>query len=178
MRLVSDADHGRIPESALRTCGINRLAAEVAPEGAPEIDVASLAVVKAQYSASLQGETMLQYRQAQRADRSEMDSWRVRKSGFRCMPMSQEWRDLGVRMRHRTIRVIEVLQILVFDAVVVGFGGLVIWIADRLPGSENRFFDAAKIVSASAFLLIYIVWVGFDLKEFFEQSYTSRTGRT
>jgi hypothetical protein len=89
--------------------------------------------------------------------------------------MTQEWDDTKERMLRRTFRVLEVLQILIFDAVVIACGDGLILIGESLPGSESRFFQAAKVLSGGAFLVIYIVWVIYDLREFFSEAYHSRS---
>ena len=77
--------------------------------------------------------------------------------------MHKEWSEFADRLRHRTIRVLTVVSILLFDAAILGVGYVVIRLASLLSSSGNQFFEFAREASAAVFLLLYLVWVIYDL---------------
>lgn len=80
--------------------------------------------------------------------------------------MKAEWKNLWERIQRRLIRAIDVLSILALDATLLAFAYLVVRIVEALAGSGNRFYDAARQVSAAVFLVLYLAWVGSDVWEF------------
>ncbi len=68
------------------------------------------------------------------------------------------WRDFVHRLELRFIRLLDVVNILVFDGVILGCGYAIIRLAEGMQRTGNRFFDAARSVSAGVFLLLYLVW--------------------
>ena len=86
-----------------------------------------------------------------------------------------EWVALKNRTIHRLARVADVIQILFFDAIVILFWQVILLLTKLLsstPGSG--FFSVVRNISDGACLLVYAVWVTFDLIEFFKQSYYRR----
>lgn len=83
--------------------------------------------------------------------------------------MRPEWQQLVLRLERRLVRTIDVISILAMDAVLLGFGYLVIRGAEALSGSGNKFFDAARVVSAGLFLLLYLVMVAYDFWDFLKR---------
>jgi hypothetical protein len=82
------------------------------------------------------------------------------------MNTAYEWRGLWERIQRRVIRAADVLSIMALDAVILIFAYIVVRLVGDLAGSGNRFYDAARIVSAAVFLVLYLVWVAVDLWEF------------
>ncbi len=80
--------------------------------------------------------------------------------------MDQEWHELGQRFLRRVIRTLDVITILSLDSVILAFGYVLIRAAAALSGTGSRFFEAAREVSAGLFLLLYLVWIFFDLRDF------------
>ena len=67
--------------------------------------------------------------------------------------MRAEWKELWERVQRRLIRTLDVLSILALDAALLVFAYLVVRIVEALAGSGNRFYDAARQVSAAVFLV-------------------------
>ena len=80
-----------------------------------------------------------------------------------------EWQALGNRVEKRLIRALDVLSTLVFDSVLLLGGFLSLRLAELLPGAHSWLFDAARTISAWAFVLLYLIWVGKDLVEFWKE---------
>ena len=85
-----------------------------------------------------------------------------------------EWVALKNRTIRRLARVADVIQILFFDAVVILFWQVILVLIKRFSTPGSGFFNAVRIISDGACALAYLVWVTFDLVEFFEQSYLRR----
>jgi hypothetical protein len=66
---------------------------------------------------------------------------------------------------------LDVVNIMVSDAVILVMGYLVIRGAESLPGSNSKVFAAAKEISQGVFLVLYLAWVIFDLWDFFRDTY-------
>jgi hypothetical protein len=80
--------------------------------------------------------------------------------------MRPEWQQLGLRLEKRLVRTIDVISILLLDAVLLALGYAVIRSAEALSGSGNRYFEVARTMSGMLFLLLYLVMVIYDFKEF------------
>ncbi|MGD1216301.1 MAG: hypothetical protein ABR861_15080 [Terriglobales bacterium] len=85
-----------------------------------------------------------------------------------------EWVALKRRILRRAVRVVDVLQILFFDTVVILFWQAVLALTKHFATPGSVFFGKVRALSDGACLIAYMVWVVFDLKEFFEQSYLRR----
>jgi hypothetical protein len=83
--------------------------------------------------------------------------------------MIEDWKGLWERLQRRLIRVVDVLSILALDAILLLFAYLVVRIVEGLASSGNRFYDAARHVSAVVFLVLYLAWVGSDVWEFLKK---------
>ncbi len=90
--------------------------------------------------------------------------------------MASEWPDLGRRLKGRLIRVIDVVSILLFDLVVLLLGYLLTWIVETTTTEGDVLLDLARAISHGTFLLLYLVWVVFDLVEFFRHEYQGSRG--
>lgn len=83
--------------------------------------------------------------------------------------MHQDWKEFGDRLRRTAIRTLDVIKILLFDAVVLAVGYVVTRVAAGLSGSGSRLFEFAREVSGGVFLLLYLAWVIHDMIEFFRR---------
>lgn len=83
--------------------------------------------------------------------------------------MIPEWRELWERIQRRMVRAADVLSILLLDAILLVFAYLVVSIVEALAGSGNKFYDAARQVSAVVFLVLYLAWVGNDVWDFLKR---------
>jgi hypothetical protein len=83
--------------------------------------------------------------------------------------MSEEFTQLRGRVNRRLAHAGDVLSIIIIDGSVVAVAYVIIRFAGHLSGSGSRVFDLARTVSESYFLAIYLIWVGFDLLEFFTE---------
>ena len=86
--------------------------------------------------------------------------------------MANKWNDFGARLNSRIIRGLDVISILIFDAIIPIIAYLVIRVIDQLQGGENAFFAAAKAISSVVFLLLYVAWIFCDLREFYIKTYS------
>jgi hypothetical protein len=82
------------------------------------------------------------------------------------MPVADQWHELWQRIQRRVIRAADVLSIIALDAVILLFAYFLVRLVEALAGSGNRFFDAARAVSAPVFLVLYLVWVIGDVWDF------------
>jgi hypothetical protein len=64
---------------------------------------------------------------------------------------------------------VDVLSILVLDAVVLLVANGLIVLVEYFTRGENVFFKAAKDLSHGSFLLLYVAWVAWDIWEFVKQ---------
>jgi hypothetical protein len=80
--------------------------------------------------------------------------------------MRGQWQKLLADLELRLIRTLDVIGILVLDAVVLAVGYLVIRGAEILSGSDSRWFAAARLVSEALFLVLYLLLVAYDLLDF------------
>lgn len=78
----------------------------------------------------------------------------------------ESWRSLGRRLEERLIVAIDLVSILLFDAVILMVGYGVIWIVEVNTNADDRFFGIAKAISNGTFLLLYVVWACWDLWSF------------
>lgn len=83
--------------------------------------------------------------------------------------MSSEGQKFLSGLRQRFFLALEVLSILIFDSVILGFGYLLFRYAAVLVGSRSILFDVAKEISAALFLLLYLAWVAFDFRDFLKR---------
>lgn len=82
-----------------------------------------------------------------------------------------KWEELGERLQQRLITAIDLLSILISDAVILTAGyfllALVSWATSKpLKDGEAAFFEMAHGISAGLFLLLYVVLVAFHVQEF------------
>jgi hypothetical protein len=80
--------------------------------------------------------------------------------------MRSPWQKLLADLELRVVRSIDVIGILVLDAVVLAVGYLVIRGAEILSGSDSRWFAAARLVSEALFLVLYLMLVVYDVLDF------------
>ena len=85
--------------------------------------------------------------------------------------MSADWPALWERIQVRTIRVIDVISILLIDAIIIAGGYAFIRFAAHFADSGSQFFNAARKFSEGAFLLLYVAMVVFDLIEYVRLEY-------
>jgi hypothetical protein len=91
--------------------------------------------------------------------------------------MNADWPALWDRIQARTIRVIDVISILLIDAIIIAVGYAFTRFAAHFAHSGSQFFDAARRFSEGAFLLLYVAMVFFDLYEYVRVEYQSTSGR-
>jgi hypothetical protein len=84
--------------------------------------------------------------------------------------VSSEWNALLHQLQRRLIRTIDVISILISDAIVLVGGYILIVVAERFLRSGNRFIIGAREISGAAFMLIYVAWVFHDVWEFVKSS--------
>jgi hypothetical protein len=81
--------------------------------------------------------------------------------------MSEEFTQLKGRINRRLAHAADVLSIIIIDGSVIAVAYVIIRLAGHLSKSGSKVFDLARTVSESYLLVIYLIWVGFDLLEFF-----------
>ncbi|RMH19494.1 MAG: hypothetical protein D6696_10445 [Acidobacteria bacterium] len=84
--------------------------------------------------------------------------------------MGSEWRGLGGRLERRLIRAIDVVSILVVDAIILLFGYGLHWVIEKTTTTDSLLFSVARDISHGTFLLLYLVWVGWDFFDFLKGS--------
>jgi hypothetical protein len=90
-----------------------------------------------------------------------------------------DWRALWNRVQLRLITALDVVSILICDAVILGAGYVIINLTEHLDGSRwsprvLAFFETARSLSAGLFLLLYVVVVGFHLWRFCTHEFKSK----
>jgi hypothetical protein len=85
--------------------------------------------------------------------------------------MNEEFTRLGTRINRRLAHAGDVLSILLIDGLVVATAYGIVRVVSHFSKSGSSIFEIAKTVSEAYFLVIYVIWVGFDLAEFFMEEY-------
>lgn len=85
--------------------------------------------------------------------------------------MNQEFRRLSIRLNRRLAHAADVLSIFTIDGCVVAAAYAIVRLVGHFSRSGSKAFEMARAVSEAYFLIIYLIWVGFDLTEFFIQLY-------
>lgn len=85
--------------------------------------------------------------------------------------MNEEFTRLAARLNRRLAHAADVLSIFVIDGCVVATAYAIIRAAGHFSKSESKVFELARTISEAYFLVIYLIWVAFDLAEFFIQQY-------
>lgn len=88
-----------------------------------------------------------------------------------------EWHALLERVQRRVITALDLISILICDAVILGAGFGVISVTEHFRAPDQgawsarvlAFFEVARDLSAGLFLLLYVVVVGFHVWRFFKQ---------
>jgi hypothetical protein len=85
---------------------------------------------------------------------------------------ANKWALVRGRVEDRLITAIDLLSILILDAVILAAGFLMIAQTghlnpDDLPHDAIAFFETARRLSAGLFLLLYVVFVSFHIYRFF-----------
>jgi hypothetical protein len=76
---------------------------------------------------------------------------------------------LKSRVKHRFIRSIDIASILVFDAIILLLGYVLIRIVHFVAVDGGELFHTATVISQWVFLLLFLAYVGWDLYEFAKQ---------
>lgn len=74
-------------------------------------------------------------------------------------PHSGEWEELRGRVRHRVTEALDLITILLHDAVILLVGFLAEFAYERWLHSSQPFFQFALSLSSALFLLLYVVTV-------------------
>lgn len=85
---------------------------------------------------------------------------------------NQDDHTLGDRIRHRAITAVDLLSILLADAIVLVFSFAFLWFVSfvssrwTLPAEAAAAFHIAEMMSAALFLILYVVVVGIHIVDF------------
>jgi len=89
-----------------------------------------------------------------------------------------DWSGLWMRMQRSCVTTLDLLRILLFDAIILVFGNGLVQLTSRFVAQGDKFFDIALKLSHGLFLLLYIIIVTFHIVEFIqEQRRASNSGK-
>jgi hypothetical protein len=79
-----------------------------------------------------------------------------------------DWPGLWQRLQRRCITALELLQIMVLDAVILLAAGFIFWLFSTFAPEGNAVLQAGKKLSHGMFLILYTIVVFFDVVGFFK----------
>jgi len=89
-----------------------------------------------------------------------------------------DWRGLWFRMQRSCVTTLDLLRILLFDAIILLFGNGLVQLTSRFAVEGDKFFHIALKLSHGLFLLLYGIVVTFHIVEFVkEQRRASDSGK-
>jgi len=80
-----------------------------------------------------------------------------------------DWRGLWLRTQRSCITTLDLLRILIFDAIILLVGNGLVQLTSRLGVASDGFFQVALKLSHGLFLLLYVIIVTFHIVEFIQE---------
>jgi hypothetical protein len=77
-----------------------------------------------------------------------------------------DWSGLWLRTQRSCVTTLDLVRILLFDAIILLVGKGILYATDRWAGANDGFFKVAHQVSHGLFLLLYVIVAGFHVVEF------------
>jgi hypothetical protein len=80
-----------------------------------------------------------------------------------------DWRGLWFRTQRRCVTTLDLLEILLFDAIILVFGNGLVHLTSKFIVVGDDVFQVALKLSHGLFLLLYVIVVTFHIVEFVQE---------